>query len=372
MATIAAILFCALSMFVGSVCMTAMGFGSGICYLFIYQIGSMAGLEECCGLPDLKYEVMLQNLGLAAISPVLLWGTGLRENVSWLIFLVLLPIGLIVGPVGQFLQGYTPVPILRIIIGVATLFVAIWQLFAIYRMVRGAPKLKNVIEEDETVISNPVVVDLQGSPSKTETLKDYAKKKTEDPLSVTEDQPSDKQVKEHQDLRRTEEIEADVDSPHKSSGRKEKFAICCLNLKNELWPLQPKIAFMFLAGLTGGLLGGLVGAGGPPIILFFFIYDYKKEVVRANGSGLSVISSVVLLISYIVKSPPPERGTATWFVREDMWLYVAVMVAGLLGCPLGIYLSRFLKKWAYKAGLCALLILNGISMIVTASINLSA
>ena len=375
MATITAILFCALSMFVGSVCITAMGFGSGICYLFIYQIGSMAGLEECCGLPDLKYEVMLQFLGLATISPVLLWGTGLRENFSWLIFLVLVPICLVVGPVGQFLQGYTPVPILRIIIGVATLFVAIWQLFAIYRMVRGAPKQKDVIEEDGTVISNPVVkvTNIQEiSPSKTEDLNNYAMMKTEDPLSVGQDQPSDKQVKQHQDLRRTEENEANVDSPCEGSGRKEKFAICCVNLKSELWPIRPEITFMFLAGLTGGLLGGLVGAGGPPVILFFFIYDYKKEVVRATGAFLAFTISVVLLISYIVKSPPPERGTATWFVREDMWLYVAVMAAGLVGCPLGIYLSRFLNKWAYKAGLCAVLILNGISMIITASISLSA
>ena len=354
--------------------MTAMGFGSAICYLFIYQIGSMAGLEECCGLPDLKYEVLLLTIGLNTISPILLWVTDIRGNVSWPLALVMVPICLVAVPVGQLLQGYTPVPILRIIIGVATLFVAIWQLVAIYRMVRGVKDVieEDVIEEDGTVISNPVVVDLQGSPSKTETLKDYAKKKTEDPLSVTEDQPPDKQVKEHQDLRRTEGNEAYVNSPHESSGRKEKFAICCLNLKSELWPLRPKIAFMFLAGLTSGLLGGLVGAGGPPIILFFFIYHHKKEVVRANGAALAIINAVILLIIYLVKSPPPERGTATWFVREDMWLYVAVMVAGLVGCPLGIYLSRFLNKWAYKAGLCAVLILNGISMIVTASITLSA
>ena len=372
MTTIAAILFCALSMFVGSVCMTAMGFGCGICYLFIYQIGSMAGLEDCCGLPDLKYEVMLQTLGLATISPVLLWGTGLRENVNWLIFLGMVPVCLVVGPVGQFLQGYTPVPILRIIIGAATLFVSFWQLLAMYRMVRGVPKHKDAKEEEGTEISNPVAVDLKGSPSKTEDLNDYASKKTKAPLSVTEDQPSEKQVKENQDMSRIEENKAIVNWTREKLGRKEKFAICCLNLKSEVWPLRPKIAFMFLAGLTSGLLKGLVGAGGPPVILFFFIYDYKKEVVRATGAVLAVINSVVLLISYIVKSPPPERSTATWFVREDMWLYVAVMVAGLVGCPLGIYLSRFLNKWAYKAGLCAVLILNGISMIVTASITLSA
>ena len=359
-------------MFVGSICMTAMGFGSAICYLFIYQIGSMAGLEECCGLPDLKYEVLLLTIGLVTISPILLWVTNIRGNVSWPIALVLVPICLVAVPVGQLLQGYIPVPMLRIIIGVATLFVAIWQLFAIYRMVQAAPKHKGAKEEDGTVISNPVVVELQESPSKTEDLIDYAREKTKDPISVTEDQPSDRQVEKHQNLRRTEGNEAIVNSPHKSSIRKEKFAICCLNLKSELWPLRPKIAFMFLAGLTSGLLGGLVGAGGPPIILFFFIYHHKKEVVRANGAALMIIHAVILLIIYLVKTPPPERGTATWFVREDMWLYVAVMVAGLVGCPFGIYLSRFLNKWAYKAGLCALLILNGISMIVTASITLSA
>ena len=331
----------------------------------------MAGLEECCGLPDLKYEVLLITIGLVTISPILLWVTNIRGNVSWPIALVMVPICLVAVPVGQLLQGYIPVPILRIIIGVATLFVAIWQLFAIYRIVRSEPKHKDVIEEDGAVISNPVEVELQGSPSKTEDLIDYALKKPEDSLSVTEDQPSDRQVEEHKNLRRTEGNEAIVNSSHKSSVRKENFAICCLNLKSELWPLRPKIAFMFLAGLTSGLLAGLVGAGGPPIILFFFIYHHKKEVVRANGAALAIINAVILLIIYLVKSPPSERGTATWFVREDMWLYVAVMVAGLMGCPLGIYLSRFLNKWAYKAGLCAVLILNGISMIVTASITLS-
>ena len=106
MTTIAAILFCALSMFVGSICMTAMGFGSAICYLFIYQIGSMAGLEECCGLPDLKYEVLLLTIGLNTISPILLWVTDIRGNVSWPLALVMVPICLVAVPVGQLLQGY--------------------------------------------------------------------------------------------------------------------------------------------------------------------------------------------------------------------------------------------------------------------------
>ena len=354
MATTTAILYCVLSMFMGSTCMSAMGFGCGITYLFVYQIGSWSGLEECCGLPGLKYQVLLSILGLFAISPLLLFKTGLRHNVCWPIYVVLMPISMVTGPLGQILQGYTPVPILRIIVGVATLFVAFWQLFSIYHTTKEAQKVA------DTVFTNAITVEEvvteksgEGNCSASNMEQTSSQQQTSDDKTT---------VKDQNDAEKGAATEKNT---------REKVRLCCVVLKEELCPLRGEMVCMFLAGLTGGILGGLVGAGGPPVILFFFLFNYPREVVRANGSAMAVCNSLVLLVTYLTTPPPAEHDTLTWFVLDDVWLYVGVIVAGWVGCPVGIFLHGFLDKWGYRAGLCALLILNGISMIATAGVALS-
>ena len=44
---------------------------------------------------------------------------------------------------------------------------------------------------------------------------------------------------------------------------------------------------------------------------------------------------------------------------------------GLLACPVGMWLSQYLNKWGYKICLAVLLIINSITMLTTASLDLT-
>jgi uncharacterized membrane protein YfcA len=137
----------------------------------------------------------------------------------------------------------------------------------------------------------------------------------------------------------------------------------------QLWPVRPVIFWMVAAGFLSGFLGGIIGVRGPPLIIFFFIFEYPKVEVKANGTVIATVNLLIRIFTYMFKPPPEAYASDSWFVKEDTWLYLAVAVAGLLASPIGIFISRYLNKpHLYKAALAALLIVNGITMITVAII----
>ena len=134
--------------------------------------------------------------------------------------------------------------------------------------------------------------------------------------------------------------------------------------------LRPVIGWMLIAGFLSGFLGGAIGVRGPPFIIFFFFYDYPKAEVKANGAVIASVNLLIRLATYVLKSPPEEYGSDTWFVKEDLWLYVVVAVSGLVASPIGWHLSKYLNHGGYRAALATLLIINGVTMITTAIIEI--
>jgi hypothetical protein len=143
------------------------------------------------------------------------------------------------------------------------------------------------------------------------------------------------------------------------------------DLKHELWPPRFLTMWMFIAGFMSGFLVGLISVGGPPLIIFFFFYDYPEVQTKANGVVITAVNTLVRMITYISRTPPPEYGHGSWFVKEDIWLYVTVAVVGLVAAPIGIHMAGYLNKGAYKAGLALLLIINGVTMVVTSIIKMT-
>ena len=64
----------------------------------------------------------------------MLWHVGLRKHIRPEILLLMIPASLVSTPLGQYLQEYTPAPVLKIVIGVLTIGVACWQIFNIIKM----------------------------------------------------------------------------------------------------------------------------------------------------------------------------------------------------------------------------------------------
>lgn len=144
------------------------------------------------------------------------------------------------------------------------------------------------------------------------------------------------------------------------------------NAKRELWPIRPVIVWMTVAGLLSGFLAGLIGVRSPPLIIFFFIYEYPKPEVRANGSLIAMANTVVRVLTYMATAPGEDYGHPTWFLKEDIILYVVVAAVAILATPAGLYLTRFLQKSGYKVALTLLLIVNGITMMTTAGLDIAA
>ena len=133
--------------------------------------------------------------------------------------------------------------------------------------------------------------------------------------------------------------------------------------------MRPMMLWIMVAGFTSGFLGGLIGVRGPPLIVLFLFYEYPKSQIKASGAIVGAANVIVRLITYSLKPPPPNYPTRQWFTMDDTWLYVFVALSGLLACPLGFWLSVRIDQALFKMVLACLLIVNGITMIVTGSME---
>ena len=676
MASIEVLIFLAVGAFLSSMVFCAMGFGMAITFLFLYQIGALAGLENCCGLPKLREIVFLQTIALASAQLVLLWGVGLKKNVRWEILILMIPSQLVAAPLGQLLQDHTPNSVLKMIVGLLTIIVAAWQLVKIYQAARktstkkdktverklpvyfiigiqrsgsnwlqlllndrhptlAAPHPPHILKNFLPVLSkfgdlnvdanfqnlinivcdfveeNPVkwtdesqnniildrvelfnscshnrtlisifeelmntytrrnscntwlcksmnvgqyhkellahfgerlhyiflyrdprdvtfsfvkapigpahsyiaaenwasqqrialdiisrfprvhkisyeallldtethlkVIDTflrktpeeakersgnsaieaenranksalwaslkrgdsfkeeqlgkwrrQGSETELEMIESaaweemdllgYHEKVTTEKRNYTTEELEgfreadivgriikDKRLKEENyedwSRRRTrmeilerfreqdnslvkanknteaEMMEERFDSLRRGGRESGNWASWIKSkgreVGKELWPPRPKAVWMFLAGFVSGFLGGLISVRGPPLILYFFVYEYPRSQIKANGAAIAAVNLLVRVITYSSRSPPAEYPHKSWFAEEEVVLYVVLAVCSLIAAPIGLYLSRYLNRGSYKAALAVLLIVNGITMIITSSIDLS-
>ena len=141
-------------------------------------------------------------------------------------------------------------------------------------------------------------------------------------------------------------------------------------LKPKLWPVKPMVWFMLCTGFLDGFLGGLVGVRGPPFIIFFLIFEYPNPIIKANGTVIAGVNTLIRIVSYFFKTPPDFYTFDAWFTVNDLEMYLAVALAGLVASKIGLSLTKYITNWTYKAILAGFLVINGITMITTAALDL--
>jgi len=108
-------------------------------------------------------------------------------------------------------------------------------------------------------------------------------------------------------------------------------------------------------GLVSGLLTGLFGTGGPPIIVWYHLLGDGKASFRGNLMTIFLLMSVVRVPSYVV------GGLVT---APRLWSTLAVMPAVLLGAWLGNRLHIAVSEVVFRRLVSGLLAVLGVVLLV--------
>jgi hypothetical protein len=110
-----------------------------------------------------------------------------------------------------------------------------------------------------------------------------------------------------------------------------------------------------IAGLISGLLTGLFGTGGPPLVLFFRIQGLTKAAFRGNLMVLFLMMGVIRLPSYIALGLiTPARLVAG----------AAVLPAVLAGGVVGHLIHLDLSEKTFRRIVSAALVILGLLLLV--------
>ncbi|QVL36073.1 sulfite exporter TauE/SafE family protein [Aminirod propionatiphilus] len=122
-------------------------------------------------------------------------------------------------------------------------------------------------------------------------------------------------------------------------------------------PLTPGRGTLFGVGLLSGILNGSLSMSGPPVILFLANQEVGKEAFRATLAAyflsLNVVTSLLFLLRGLFDGPL-------------LLLAAASLPALLAGTWLGLRLARRLPERVFRAVALGLLLLMGMSLVVTA------
>ena len=111
-------------------------------------------------------------------------------------------------------------------------------------------------------------------------------------------------------------------------------------------------------GLLSGVLTGLFGTGGPPLILYFQLGGADKAAFRGNLMAVFMLMTVVRVPSYAV------LGLIT---APRLWSALAVMPAVLLGAFIGNRIHLRLAESTFRRVVSAALVLIGLLLLIPAA-----
>ena len=108
-------------------------------------------------------------------------------------------------------------------------------------------------------------------------------------------------------------------------------------------------------GVLSGVLTGLFGTGGPPLILYYQLQGVDKAAFRGNLMAIFLLMTAVRVPSYAV------FGLIT---APRMWSALAVMPAVLLGALIGNSIHLRIEETTFRRLVSAALLAIGILLLV--------
>jgi uncharacterized membrane protein YfcA len=110
-----------------------------------------------------------------------------------------------------------------------------------------------------------------------------------------------------------------------------------------------------LVGLASGVLAGLFGTGGPPVILYYQLRGVDKAVFRGSLMAVFLLMTVVRVPSY----------AALGLITEPrMWSALAVFPAVLVGAWIGNRVHLRLEENTFRRLVSAALVAIGALLLI--------
>lgn len=113
-------------------------------------------------------------------------------------------------------------------------------------------------------------------------------------------------------------------------------------------------AWAWIAGLVSGLLGGSIGANGPPVIVYATLGPWNKEQTKAMLVAYLFGNFILICAYYTI--------TAV-FTGQIAGYFAATMPGTLLGIGAGTLLSRRIGEGGYHKLVLLILLILGVTMI---------
>ena len=108
-----------------------------------------------------------------------------------------------------------------------------------------------------------------------------------------------------------------------------------------------------VSALISGIATGLVGIGGPPILIFILYQQLPPQLVRGTYPAAAAVVAIVRAAYSAYKGQ----------YHAELWQYYTVScVAAVLGIGVGNLAGRKLEQWVFNIGVVCILFLTGVSM----------
>lgn len=132
------------------------------------------------------------------------------------------------------------------------------------------------------------------------------------------------------------------------------ISISAINLTFKPRPINPSIVWGYIAGFFSGAITASVGAGGPPVIIYTTLTDWKKDVIKATLTGFFVLNG------YITAAVHAGTGVIT---GNTLRMFIVTVAFVLLGTYVGTTISDRINRRTYLRIVYLLLMVLGVMML---------
>jgi len=114
----------------------------------------------------------------------------------------------------------------------------------------------------------------------------------------------------------------------------------------------------YIFGFLSGFIGGGLSAGGPPVIVYTSLQDWKKDVIKVTIQGFFVTSGLLTVLVHAITGLTTSTVIRYYFVSIPMLI---------LGTFLGSFYYKKIGEESYRRLILALLAALGVFMIYRAT-----